>query len=245
VNDTQTKDRVKVMLNGTSQDGRTSEHPLVAPHVAMPDQALHVLTMAQRTAEEHVTGAHRQAEAIHADAMAAADQIAREAEAHAQNVRREADKVLFEARATTDKAAREAQARVEQARQSAEKILTEARAQAGKIATDARADAEDLNAQAQRRYEDIVGSLGAKRTSLQQQIEALELFDREYRARLTAFMQGQLRALWVDEPQVGGELDAAEPEGPKPVVPAQRLAPAAESTPLPAHANGDAQPAAK
>ena len=34
-------------------------------------------------------------------------------------------------------------------------------------------------------------------------------FDREYRARLTAFMQTQLRALWVDVPVVGHELDEA------------------------------------
>jgi hypothetical protein len=84
--------------------------------------------------------------------------------------------------------------------------------------------------------------------SLQQQIEALELFDREYRARLTAFMQGQLRALWVDQPQVDGELEQADVQPPKPVVPAQRQAPAAGPKPAngtgpahaPAHANGPA-----
>jgi cell division septum initiation protein DivIVA len=232
VTDAQTKDRVKVMmLNGSSHDGKTSEHPLVGPQPAMPDQALHVLTMAQRTAEEHVSSAHRQADAIHADALAAADQIAREAEAHAQSVRREADKVLFEARATTDQAGRDAQARVDQAQQSAEKIVTDARAQAGKIAADAQAGADELKAQAHRRYEDIVGSLGAKRSSLQQQIEALEVFDREYRTRLTAFMQGQLRALWVDQPQVAGDLDEPQAQPAKHLVPAQRQAPAAETKP--------------
>ena len=62
----------------------------------------------------------------------------------------------------------------------------------------------------------MVGSLGVRRESLQQQIEALERFDREYRARLTGFMQNQLRALWVDQPQVG-ELEGAEPEVGRPV----------------------------
>jgi hypothetical protein len=52
----------------------------------------------------------------------------------------------------------------------------------------------------------VVGSLGTKREALAQQIEALEQFDREYRSRLTAFMQGQLRSLWVDQPQVAGNL---------------------------------------
>jgi cell division septum initiation protein DivIVA len=214
VNDTQTKDRAKVLLNGMSPDGKTSEHPMVALHPGLPDQALAVLTMAQRTAEEHVNTATRQADAIRADAMAAAEQIAREAEAHAHNVRREADEVLFEARAAAEQSAREAQAHLDQAARNVDKAAADARAQVKSITADARANADDLMAEAHRRYEDVVGSLGTKREALQQQIEALEQFDREYRGRLTAFMQGQLRALWVDQPQVSGELDHHDPQPP-------------------------------
>jgi vacuolar-type H+-ATPase subunit H len=203
VTDTQMKDRVKVVLNGSSPDGRTTEHPLVA---IQPDQALQVLAMAQRTAEEHIGSAHRHADSIRADALAAAEQIAREAEAHATNVRRGADKALIDAKATTEQAGRDAQAQVEQARRNAEKIVADARAEAMTITAGARSDAHELKAQAKRRYEDIVGSLGAKRMALQEQIEALELFDREYRGRLTAFMQSQMRALWMDQPQVDGEF---------------------------------------
>ena len=54
----------------------------------------------------------------------------------------------------------------------------------------------------------MVGSLAGKREALQEQIEALEQFDREYRARLQTFMQGQLRALWADQPQVTGDVEA-------------------------------------
>jgi hypothetical protein len=81
----------------------------------------------------------------------------------------------------------------------------------------------------------VVGSLGTRRESLQQQIEALEQFDREYRSRLTHFMQGQLRALWVDQPQVNGELpEIPAPAGPRhgaaddDSVPAQRQSPEAD-----------------
>ena len=66
-------------------------------------------------------------------------------------------------------------------------------------------NADELGQQAQQRYDDVVGSLAAKREALQHQIEALELFDRDYRARLTAFLQNQLRTLWVDEPQVDAD----------------------------------------
>lgn len=229
---TQIGDRAQVVANGSPRDGRTSEQPLVTPRGGSPDQALHVLAMAQRTAEEHVRDAHRHAEAIRADAKAAAEQIARDADAHALGVRREADKALSEARATKEQAARDAEAHLGQSQHNAQKVVVDARAEAASIAAAARTDAEELKAQAQRRYEDIVGSLGSRRAGLQEQIEALEEFDRQYRSRLLAFMQGQMRALWADQPQVAGELgDPDQQKGPNAVIPGQRPAPAVESRP--------------
>jgi cell division septum initiation protein DivIVA len=230
------KDRVKVLLNGTSADSQTSEHAVVTPTPAHPNQALQVLTLAQRTAEEHVARAHHQADKIRTDALAAAEQIARDAQAHAHNVRREAEKILTDARAAAEQIARDSHTRTEEARRTADKIVTDARSQAGQIAEDAQANADHLNLQARQRYDDVVGSLGTKRESLQQQIEALEQFDREYRARLTTFMQGQLRALWVDQPQIGGDL----PE--QPLVPAAAAAPAiAAEAAGPRHGAGEAE----
>lgn len=211
MSDNRMKDRVKVLLNGTS-DSQTSEQAMVTPQQpaqpqgAHPNQALQVLTLAQRTAEEHVARAHHQADKIRTDALAAAEQIARDAQVHAHNVRREAEKILADARAAAEQIARDSHARTEEARNNADKIVADARSAAEQIAEDAQANADHLNLQARQRYDDVVGSLGSKREALQQQIEALESFDREYRARLTTFMQSQLRALWVDQPQVNGEL---------------------------------------
>lgn len=211
MSDNRMKDRVKVLLNGTTSEGETSEHALVSPPQqqqapAHPNQALQVLTLAQRTAEEHVARAHHQADKIRTDALAAAEQIARDAQVHAHNVRREADKVLTDARAASEQVARDSHSRTEEARRIAEKIVAEARAQSEQIVAEARASSEHLNLQANQRYDDVVGSLGTKREALQNQIEALEAFDREYRSRLTNFMQGQLRALWVDQPQLNVDL---------------------------------------
>jgi hypothetical protein len=50
----------------------------------------------------------------------------------------------------------------------------------------------------------VVGSLAARREALQQQIEALERFDREYRARLQAFMQSQ--SVRDDADQLAGRM---------------------------------------
>jgi cell division septum initiation protein DivIVA len=244
--DNRMKDRVKMMPNGMITPD-TSEHPLVKPNHGLPDQALQVLAMAQRTADEHVRSAHQHADKIHADAVAAAEQIAHDADTHAQNMRREADTVLAEARATAEQAAREAQARVEEAQRNADRIVSKAQAQAEAIADNAHQNAEEMMQQAQRRYDDVVGSLAAKRETLQQQIEALERFDREYRARLTAFMQGQLRALWADQPQVTGEPDHPGPEmsdesalpeqrnseAPNGAVPEQRQSPEPATDPVP------------
>ncbi len=210
MSDNRMKDRVKVLLNGTTSEGETSEHALVSPpqqqQPAHPNQALQVLTLAQRTAEEHVARAHHQADKIRTDALAAAEQIARDAQVHAHNVRREADKVLTDARAASEQVARDSHSRTEEARRVAEKIVAESRAQSEQIVAEARASSEHINLQANQRYDDVVGSLGTKREALQNQIEALEAFDREYRSRLTHFMQGQLRALWVEQPQLNVEL---------------------------------------
>jgi cell division septum initiation protein DivIVA len=239
VTDNRMKDRVKVMLAGTTPDSETSEHALIAPNPGLPNQALHVLTMAQRTAEEHVASAHHQADKIRTDALAAAEEIAREAQAHAHTVRREADKVLFDARASAEQTARDARNRVDEAQQKADKIVSDARAKAEAIAAEAQANADQLKLQAHQRYEDVVGSLGTKREALQQQIEALEQFDREYRSRLTSFMQGQLRALWVDQPQVTGDVDAPPAQ---PVSPAQPDS-TAEAPPAPTGAVSPVSPA--
>jgi cell division septum initiation protein DivIVA len=194
--------------SGTPIAGGSPPEQAEAPSDAgTPRQALQVLTLAQRTADEHLAKAHHQAEKIHADARAAAEQVAREAQAHADNVRQDANKMLSDAREAAAQVDREAQARAEEAQHNAGKVLADAQAQAESIAAEAQANAEALKLQAEQRYQDVVGSLATRREGLQQQIEALERFDREYRARLTSFMQGQLRSLWADQPQVNGDVE--------------------------------------
>lgn len=215
--------RVKGLLAGPPHAALEPQAPPEPPMEAKPApvaqrEALQVLTLAQRTAEEHLASAHRQADKIHADAQAAADDIVRDAEGHARDIRDEAADTLDEARATAERLAREINAQAEAARREAEAIVADARAQAELVGKDAQAKADELKHQAELRYQDVVGSLIAKREGLQQQIEALEQFDRDYRTRLQSFMQGQLRALWVDEPRAGDPHDADL----APLIPAQR-----------------------
>jgi len=204
------KDRVKMILSGASPEGRTSEQATVLPGPVPPQDALQVLTLAQRTAEEHLGAAARQAAKIRAGAQAAADQIDRDAQVYAANVRREAEKNLADARAATEQAAQAARATTDEAHRRAEVIVAEARSAADAIAATARGHADQLHQQARQRYEDSVGSLSTKREALQRQLEMLAQFDREYRDRLTSFMQGQLRALWVNSPQIDAQAGDAK-----------------------------------
>jgi cell division septum initiation protein DivIVA len=211
VTDSRMKGRVKGLFGVASPDNELPDQT----HAQPPDaqrQALQVLTLAQRTADEHVATAHHQAEKIRADARAAAGQIVRDAQVHADGVRREADKALSDARATAEQLARDARAHTDGARREADKALSEARARAEEIAKEAQANADGLDREAQQRYQDVVGSLATKREALQQQIEALQQFDRDYRTQLTSFMQAQLRALWVDAPPGNAEGEQPGPE---------------------------------
>ncbi len=221
VTDSGMKGRVKGLLGGTpgteplDHAGPSPDVPSQAQH-----QALGVLTLAQRTAEEHVANARRHADTIISDARARAEELVRKAQTHARGLQQDAEKALSEAHASAAKAARDAQAEADAARRTAEEVLSEARTKADEVAKRAQENADDLQHQAQQRYDDVVGSLAAKREALQRQIEALEQFDQEYRTRLTSFMQAQLRALWVDEPRV----DPAEIDAGPVAVPAQASA---------------------
>lgn len=204
--DSRMKGRVKGLLNGAP----TEDVPMEQPHdVVDPDtqrQALQVLILAQRTADDHVASAQHQAGNIRSDARAAAEQIVRDAQAHADGMRQDAGKKLADAHATAEQIVREAQAQADGTRRDADKVLSDARAGALEIVKDAQANAAGLEREAQQRYDDVVGSLEGKRAALQEQIEALQQFDRDYRSRLAAFMQSQLRALGSAMPVLDTEI---------------------------------------
>ena len=195
-------------------------------------QAMQMLTLAQRTADQHVASAQRQAEQIQAEARTQADKVVGAARAQAESVRAEADRVLADAQAAAARVAQESEARAATAREEHDRVVAEAGSRATKIVEDAEAKAKDLDHRAQLRYEEMVGNLGAKREDLQRQIESLQEFDRDYRAKLLAFLQAQVRALWADEAKVDGDLSGG-PE-PTPDAAASDKPPAKNRAPWPA-----------
>lgn len=212
MNDNRIKDRVNGLTGGPPAD---QPRPVEHPEIPGDDDGQHrtlVLTLAQRTADEHIADARQQAETIHAQAQTTAEQIVRDAQARAGTVVREAEEARTQARTTVEQMVRDAQAQADHARRNADTMVSEARARAEQITADAQARAEELDDRAQLRQEDFVGSLAATQEAVQQQIQVLEHFDRDYRARLATFVQAQLNALAEDGQYVKPESSSG-PDG--------------------------------
>jgi DivIVA domain-containing protein len=92
-------------------------------------------------------------------------------------------------------AQRTADDHVADARREADKLLSEARSKADELTREARAKADALERDARQRHSEAMGGLDAKRAALQKHIEELKAFEREYRTRLKAYLESQLRDL--------------------------------------------------
>lgn len=92
-------------------------------------------------------------------------------------------------------AQRTADDHLEEARREADKVLGGARSKADELTRDSRSKADALERDARQRHQEAMGGLDAKRTALQKHIEELKAFEREYRTRLKAYLESQLRDL--------------------------------------------------
>jgi DivIVA domain-containing protein len=130
---------------------------------------------------------------------ATAEQAARQMQAELEQVRvsgpvaagegeQQALRVLMMAQRTADE-------HVSDARREADKMLNDARTKSDELTRDARAKAEALERDARQRHQEVMGGLDSKRSALQKHIEELKQFEREYRTRLKAYLESQLRDL--------------------------------------------------
>lgn len=146
----------------------------------------------------------------------AAEQAARAMQAELEQIRaqggvsssgdgeQQALRVLMMAQRTADD-------HVSDARREADKLLSEARSKAEEVTREARAKADALERDARQRHQEAMGGLDAKRTALQKHIEELKQFEREYRTRLKAYLESQLRDL--DGRGQGLEVEMNRPDG--------------------------------
>jgi cell division septum initiation protein DivIVA len=106
-----------------------------------------------------------------------------------------AARVLALAQQAADQVMAGALREADRARREADEMLTEARRQAEQITGDARARAESLDRDTQERHRQAMGSLVQTREELERRVDDLRAFEREYRSRLKAYLEGQLRDL--------------------------------------------------
>ena len=130
-----------------------------------------------------------------------------------------AARVLSLAQQTADQAIadarREADETLGRARREADEVLTKARRQAEQITGDARARAESLERDAQERHRQAMGSLVQQREELERRVDDLRAFEREYRSRLKAYLEGQLRDLEAGVTDSGTFPAVAPPNAPQ------------------------------
>jgi DivIVA domain-containing protein len=107
-------------------------------------------------------------------------------------------------------AQRTADDHVADARREADKLLSESRSKAEEVTREARAKADALERDARQRHQESMGGLDAKRTALQKHIEELKQFEREYRTRLRAYLESQLRDLGDHGKGLEAEMNQAE-----------------------------------
>jgi DivIVA domain-containing protein len=130
-----------------------------------------------------------------------------------------AARVLSLAQQTADQAIadarREADETLGRARREADEVLTKARRQAEQITGDARARAESLERDAQERHRQAMGSLVQQREELERRVDDLRAFEREYRSRLKAYLEGQLRDLEAGVTDSGTFPSVSPPSAPQ------------------------------
>jgi cell division septum initiation protein DivIVA len=85
---------------------------------------------------------------------------------------------------------------LERARTETEDIVAEARRQADEITGEAAATAMALERDAQEQYRRAMGTLAQQVEELERRVDDLRAFEREYRARLQTWLEGQIRELW-------------------------------------------------
>ena len=107
-------------------------------------------------------------------------------------------------------AQRTADDHVADARREADKLLSDARTKAEEVTREARAKADALERDARQRHQEAMGGLDAKRSALQKHIEELKQFEREYRTRLKAYLESQLRDLDGSGKGLEAEMQRAE-----------------------------------
>ncbi|NUQ90782.1 MAG: DivIVA domain-containing protein [Glycomyces artemisiae] len=155
-------------------------------------EALRLLMVAQRTADEHLEDSRREADTLLSEAQRESQTMVAEAQREAQTM---VDQAKRESTTMVAQAQRESKTMVTEAQRDADTMVTEARTQAEDLVGQARDRAERMEMEAEEERQKVIGQLEESRTSLLHNIDELKTFEREYRTRLKLYLESQLRDL--------------------------------------------------
>lgn len=99
------------------------------------------------------------------------------------------------------------------AQKTADETMSDARREAEKVLTEARTKREQIERELSERHASMMGNLAKEREELESKVANLRSFEREYRARLKAYLENQLRDL---EGRGAGSVAPAAPAQPAP-----------------------------
>ncbi|HEY8457932.1 MAG TPA: DivIVA domain-containing protein [Actinopolymorphaceae bacterium] len=114
-----------------------------------------------------------------------------------------ADQLVAEAKEQANRILSDARAR-------AERLENEARGLASRLESEARAKAEQLERETNEKRSQLFGQLDKEKARLQREVDELRSYERQYRSRLKAYFESQLRLL-------AGQGSVENGVGPQPV----------------------------
>src|SRR5450631_2549079 len=122
------------------------------------------------------------------------------------------ERLIGEGQLRHDQVIGEATAKQEQLRYASQAkhdaLIAEATGRHEQMITEARERAAGMVAEAQQKRAEVLQTLGHERSLLQQKIDELRIFERDYRARLKSHLENQLREL--DEIGADNTVDSSE-----------------------------------
>ena len=105
------------------------------------------------------------------------------------------------------------------AQRTADEAIAQAKAEAEQVVAQARVRASSIESEAQQQHASAMAELTRQRETFERQIDNLRAFEREYRTRLKAYLEGQLRDLEsrpAEPTSPGLTAPAAPPAAPAP-----------------------------
>ena len=167
--------------------------PAPAPEpVRAPEPVKAAAPVAPQPSGAQSADAHMQAAKVLGLAQEMADRLTSDAKA-------ESEQLLGNARANSEQLVSDARSRadsmVAEARQKSDALLSDAQTRSETQLRQAKEKADALQADAEKKHTEIMATINQQRSVLEGRIEVLKTYEREYRVRLTSYLESQLEEL--------------------------------------------------